>query len=218
MKKALLIVLLSALGAAALGWSDPTPVRGSGNITTEVRAVGPFSAIDLSGIGSASIVRTGTPGLSISSDDNVLPLIISQVKDGTLYLSVKHGTSVRPTRLVYRVAVGDLREVGVSGAADLQAADLDGAALAVTVSGAGRVRLSGRTNDLTVDVGGAGSLDAAALNAKRAVIAANGAGHVSVKVIDTLDASAGGAGNIRYLGGPRLTTHVSGAGSVARAQ
>jgi hypothetical protein len=238
MKKVLLIVVVLALGAGGVvayrgyellrtfgcigncnnGNGGATAVRGSGRIVTEARTVGPFTSIHLGGIGSASIARTGTTGLSISADDNLIPLIMSEVKDGALYLSIKNAVSIRAGHVEYRVTVGDLREVDVSGAADLQAADLAGAALAVTVSGAGQARLSGRTDDLTAGVSGAGSLDAAALDAKRATIAASGSGSVLVNASDMLDASASGAGNVRYLGGPKLATHVSGAGSVRQAR
>ena len=228
MKKVLLIVLaLAALGAGGVvayrGYEFFTTlvanaVRGSGKITTETRTVGPFTSVRLSGVGSASIARTGTPGVSISADDNLMQFIRSEVKDGTLYLGIKSGTSVHSAHVEYRVTLGDLRAVGVSGATSLRADDLAGAAFAVTVSGAGRVRLSGRIDDLKVDASGAGSLDAAALIAKRAKVEASGAGSVVVNVSDTLDARASGAGSVRYVGEPKLTSHVSGAGSIRESR
>ena len=227
MKKVLLIVLVLVLGAGGVaayrGYEFfqtvvATAVRGSGKITTEARAVGSFTSIHLAGVGSASIERTGTTGLSISADDNLLPLITSEVKDGTLHLSIKSGASISSAHVEYRVTVGDLREIHVAGSASLRADDLVGAVLAVEVSGAGRVRLSGRTEALTVAVSGAGSLDATALNAKRATVETSGAGSVSVNVSDTLDARASGAGSVRYVGEPKLTSHVSGAGSIRQAR
>ena len=223
MKKVLLIVLALVLGVAGVtayrGYEFfkaivATAVHGSGKITTETRTVGPFTSIRLSGVGSAVIERTGTPGLSISADDNLMQLITSEVKDGTLYLGFKSDTVISSAHIEYRVTVGDLRDVHVSGAASLRADDLVGAALAVTVSGAGRVRLSGRIDDLKADASGAGSLDAAALTAKRATVEASGAGSVFVNAGDTLDATASGAGSVRYVGAPKVTSHVSGAGSI----
>ena len=226
MKKVLLIVLALVLGAGGViayrGYEFfkavvATTVRGSGQITTETRAMGSFTAIRLSGVGTATVERTGTPGLSISGDDNLLPLITSEVKDGTLHLSTKVAPASTQPKWV-RVTVGALREIHVAGSASLRADDLVGAVIAVEGSGAGRVRLSGRTEALTVAVSGAGSLDATALNAKRAIVETSGAGSVSVNVSDTLDARASGAGSVRYVGEPKLTSHVSGAGSIRQAR
>ncbi|HLH90820.1 MAG TPA: head GIN domain-containing protein [Xanthobacteraceae bacterium] len=223
MKKVVFIVLALVIGVGGLvaykGYElfksiAANAVRGSGKITTETRNVGSFTSVRISGVGSAVIERTGTPGLSISADDNLLPLITSDVKDGTLSLGFKSGTIISSASIEYRVTVGDLREVHVSGATGLRADDLAGSALAVTVSGAGRVRLSGRIDDLEVDVSGAGSLDAAALTARHVTVEASGAGNVSVNASDTLDAKASGAGTVRYVGAPKLTSHVSGAGSI----
>jgi len=229
MKKVLLIVLLLVLGAVGVvtykgyqllktGGFGTTAVRGSGNVVTEARTVGPFTSVDLSGIGNAFIVRGGTPGLSVKADDNLLPLLISEVRDGTLHLSIKDGTSIGAGHVEYRVTAGDLREIDVSGAANLQASGVAGAALTVEVSGAAQARLSGRADKLTASVSGAGELDAAALAAKRATVTASGAASVSVNVSDALDAHASGAGSVHYLGTPKLTTDISGAGSVAPAR
>jgi hypothetical protein len=176
--------------------------------------VGAFNAIDLRGIGHASIARTGTPSLSISADDNLLPLIVSEVKDGILHLSFKNGTNVSSSKIEYRITVADLGNIDLSGAATLQAAGLDGKTLTITLSGASRATISGRADSLTADVSGASGLNAAALQVKRANVEASGASQISVNVSDALDADASGASNIRYQGRPRLTSNTSGAGTV----
>jgi hypothetical protein len=192
-------------------------VKGSGVITTETRPVGTFKAIRLSNFGKLVIERTGTESLTVTADDNIVSLITSEVRDGTLYLAVK-GKSVSSRSLVYKVTVGDLREISVSGAATIEATKLDGDSLSLDISGAGSGTMSGRADVLSISISGAGSLDAGGLVAKRAKVVVSGAGDVTVNASEELDAKVSGAGTVRYIGSPRLTTNISGVGSVKKKE
>ena len=71
---------------------------------TEIRPVEPFTAITLSDIESSLIVieRTGAESLSVTAEDNLLPLFTSTIKDGTLRLSFAKGTSFHGKRPTYK--------------------------------------------------------------------------------------------------------------------
>jgi len=205
------VVLLLPL--LVLGACNEDTIKGSGNVITEVRPVGKFTAIRLSGIGKLVIERSEAESLTVTVDDNLLPLYESEVREGTLYLSVGRGKTPGRTA-TYKVAVSDLREVKVSGAASVEAARLDSETLSMSISGAGSAKLAGRAGTLVLWISGAGSLNAAELNARRATAVVSGAGGVTVNASDELDARVSGAGSVRYIGAPRLTSQVSGAGSV----
>jgi hypothetical protein len=203
-------IFLSLLVLAAC---NEDTINGSGNVTTENRPVGKFTAIRLSGIGHLVIERAEAESLSVTVDDNLVPLFTSEVRDGALYLSVVRGK--RPSRAAtYKVAVSDLREVHVSGSGSIEAAKLDSAVLSLSISGAASAKAAGRADSLTVSISGAGSLNAAGLKARRATVVVSGAGGVTVNASDELDASVSGAGGIRYVGSPKLTSRVSGVGSI----
>jgi Putative auto-transporter adhesin, head GIN domain len=205
-----LLLPLLVLGACN---EDTNTIRGSGNVTTEARPVGKFTAIRLSGVGQLVVERGEAESLTVTVDDNLAPLFLSEVRDGTLYLSVERGK--RPSRsAVYKVTVSDLRDVEVSGAGSMEATGLDGETLSISISGAGSAKASGRADNLRLSVSGAGSLNAARLQARRATAVVSGAGDVTVSASDDLDARVSGAGAIRYIGSPRLTSQVSGAGSI----
>jgi hypothetical protein len=192
---------------------DLEAVEGSGNLKTETRPVSKFTAIDLSGIGQLILERTGTESLTVTADDNLLPLFKSEVKTGTLSLFTESGK--RPSRrAVYKVSVAELKKIDVSGAASIEATRLEGDRLAIDISGAATGNLAGRVDELKISVSGAGSFDAAALQAKRAEVSVSGAGKVIVNASDELHASVSGAGTILYIGSPKLTTEVSGVGSI----
>jgi hypothetical protein len=193
-------------------------IRGSGNVTTEARPVGPFTSINLASSGKVVVERTGAVSLSLTADDNLLPLFISEVKGDTLYLSVAKGKSIQGKIPIYRVTVADFHGIRIEGSGDVTATRLDGDALTVAIAGAGDVRVAGRADDLTFSISGSGSLDAAQLQAKRAKVAIAGSGNATVNASDTLDARISGSGDVTYIGAPQVTSHVAGSGSIKRKQ
>jgi hypothetical protein len=208
-------LLLSSLLVLA-GCKDER-IEGSGKIVTESRPVGKFTAVSLSGIGRLLIERGEAESLTVTVDDNLVPLFTSEVRDGTLHLSVARGKSPA-NEAVYKVTVSDLRHVELSGAGSVEAAGLDGETLSLAVSGAGSAKVAGRADFVRLTVSGAGDIDAAALTVKRAKVEVSGAGDAIVNASDELDARISGAGGISYLGAPKVTSQVSGAGSIAAAR
>jgi Putative auto-transporter adhesin, head GIN domain len=205
------ILLLPLLALTACNNDDV--IKGSGNVTTENRAVGKFTAIRLSGIGHLVIERADSESLSVTVDDNLLPLFTTEVTDGILHLSVVKGK--RPSKApTYKVTIRDLREVAVTGSGSIEAINLDGEVLSLSISGSASAKAAGRVDSLTVSISGSGSLGAAGLMVKRATITVSGSGDATVNASDELDASVSGSGDIRYIGSPRLTSRVSGSGSI----
>ena len=190
-------------------------LNGSGSLKTEVRPVATFSAIRLSDVGArVVIVRTGTESLEVTADDNLVSLFTSEVKDGTLYLSVAKDRSLSGKRPVYKVTVSDLRQLGISGSGTVDATGLDGEGLAMSVAGSGEITAAGRVDDLTISISGSGSCNAADLSAKRAKVAVRGSGDLTVNAQDELEAIVSGSGSIWYVGSPKITSNISGSGSI----
>ena len=62
---------------------DPTEtIVGSGNVVTESRAVSEFTAVSVHGVGRITIEQTDEETLTITADDNVLPVLVSEIRDG----------------------------------------------------------------------------------------------------------------------------------------
>jgi hypothetical protein len=242
MKKVLLItllVLIAAVGAAVYGGyravrniiaaggcvgcvqvnnGGPT-ISGSGHVKTETRNIGDFSSIRL--ISSAEVFITGAAAdsVTVTADDNLLPLFTSEVKDGTLSLSYAKDKSFQSkNRPIYHVSVANLRELDVAGAGDVKASKLDSNALSVVVTGSSDVHLAGRAGDLMLLVSGSSSVDAGGLQAKSAKVTVSGASEATVNASDALDAQVSGAASVSYFGAPKLTKKISGAGSIKQKQ
>lgn len=221
-------VLPALLVLAACDWSEcgdcmtkggnGPRIEGSGTMKTEIRPVEKFTAIALSEIESSLLVieRTGEESLSVTAEDNLLPLFTSTVKDGTLRLSFAKGNSFHGKRPTYRITVNELRALNVQGGAAIEASKLDGDRLSISVEGAAGGNLAGRVDNLIIDIKGAGMISAGELKAKRARVSVQGAGQVTVNASEELDGEVAGAGIIWYLGSPKLKSEVSGLGMIKK--
>ena len=89
------VVILAELFTAACG-SDMDVIRGSGDVQAEERAVSDFDEILLEGGGSIVVDVSGTESLTIAADDNLLPLLTSDVVAGRLELRTRE--SIAPSR------------------------------------------------------------------------------------------------------------------------
>jgi len=107
--------LSSLLLLAACNWSEcgdcmttggeGTKIEGSGAMKTEVRPVEPFTSIVLTDVESSLLVieRTGEESLTVTAEENLLPMFTSEIKDGVLYLTFKKGSSFHGKRPTYKV-------------------------------------------------------------------------------------------------------------------
>ncbi len=87
------ILLVGAIAVMA-GCSLPG-IKGDGTIKTENRPISDFSALEVSGAYQIKW-SSGKPALTISTDQNLLPLITTSVTDNTLRIDSKE--SLRPTK------------------------------------------------------------------------------------------------------------------------
>jgi len=222
MRKILTLTLLALVGMALTGCATlrlglGEQVRGSRNVTTEVREVGAFTAIDISGFGEVVVAQGEAERLSVETDDNLQAIVTSEVRGDTLYLGIKPGVVVREaTRIRFAVTVTDLERLTISGAADVRVPELRAEVLTVDNSGVGAVTIAGSVEEQRVTLTGAGSYDGAELVSERATVTISGMGDVVVRVAERLDANLSGAGSIEYIGDPEVHQQVSGMGEVRR--
>jgi hypothetical protein len=193
-------------------------IEGSGVMKTETRKVEPFTSIVLTDVESSYLVieRTGEESLTVTAEENLIAMFTSEVKDGVLYLTFKTGNSFHGKRPTYKVTVKDLRRVHVQGGVAIEASKLESEKLSILIEGAAGGNLSGRVDDLMIEIKGAGWLSAGELKAKRAKVSVEGAGQVTVNASDELDAEVSSAGIVWYIGAPTLNSNVEGLGWIKR--
>ncbi len=207
----LLVALLAVTSCGSAG-----AVVGSGNVRTEERPVQGFTRVELEGLGDLTVTQGGSESLKIETDDNVLPLVTSEVRGNTLVLGLQQGTYLRTTRLNYTVTIKQLDGVTISGSGSAQLNDVASQALEVNVSGSGGVRSAGRADASKIDISGSGSYDGAALTSRTASVVVSGSGSAVVQASETLDVKVSGSGTVEYVGNPRVSQDITGSGGVRK--
>ena len=206
---ALMIILLSATACSI--------TKGSGQITTETRQVAGFTKVELSGTGELTIERTGTESLTISAEDNILPLLTSEVSGDALVLGTKPNTEIVPSKpITYSLTVKDLTGLSVSGSGSVRASDLTTDSLTTKISGSGTITTSGTVGAHDLDISGSGGYRAEQLMSKTVKARISGSGNASVLVSDTLDVTISGSGTLTYSGDPKVTQEISGSGKLIK--
>lgn len=193
-------------------------VIGSGDLATESRPVQGFTAVAVSGASHLIVEQTGVESLEITAEDNVLPLVQSEVQSGRLVLGVRPDAGVTLTReVLFRLTVRDLTEVEASGASRVEIRGVDTPDLTMRVSGACDVSAAGFAERVQLDLTGASRFEAPDLRSR--VMTANlvGASYALVRASESLEVNATGASVVEYLGDPILTANVAGGSIVRRA-
>ena len=153
------LVFLAFLQSCAL-----TVIKGSGQIKSEPRLVSGFDSIDFSGSGELVITQGDSESLTIEADDNILPHILTEVRNGVLEIRFDRddwGTYYRPTRPIrFNLNLKELRSVSLSGSGAISAEALKSDRLSLDVSGSGNVRIDHlEASDLAFDLSGSGQAD-----------------------------------------------------------
>ncbi len=207
-----LAILLVAGIAGVSGCSRPG-IKGDGVIITTNRPVSDFSALVVNGAYKVKW-SSGKPALTISTDQNLLPLIETTVSGNTL--EIDQEKTLRPTKgITITLSSASLAEVRLNGAVSLTSSKLSGQSLKLESNGASSIDIDGSVTNLEVSLSGASKLNAASLQAQTATVSLNGASFADVAVSDALDASISGAGLLTYSGNPKsVEKTINGAGRI----
>jgi hypothetical protein len=209
--KKMTIVFLTVCLALSCGcrWVG---VRGNGHMETDDRTISAFTEIDAGGAFEIEW-QNGSPALHITTDENLLSYVKSDVSGDTLRLRTHD--QIWPTHGI-KVLVSSPTRAGarIRGAVKLIAKQLSGPKFALEGSGASRVALDGNVDELLADMTGASELEAGGLHTKIAEISTTGAGDAEVAVAERLKVAITGAGKVSYSGNPTIEKHITGAGSV----
>lgn len=189
-------------------------VRGSGEVTTEEREVSGFDSIVLLGSGDVIVDVDGTESLVIEAEDNILPLLTSDVRGGRLELGASENIS--PTEgITYTIGAARLEGFEIAGSGAVVATNLGCSTLDASITGSGSIDVEGGCDAIDVTIAGSGEYEGADLVAATGSVAISGSGSALVNVTDDLDVTVSGSGDVEYLGDPNLAETISGSGSVS---
>lgn len=172
---------------------------GSGEVVTEQRPAGPFTAIEVSDALVLHVTVDGgaDPAIEVTFDDNLIDAIATRIEGDTLIVEAAENYSVAGSGRRVVVTVPQLDRIAASGAADIVA--------------------SGESARLEVEAGGASDVDLAELRTEEVQLDVSGASDVIVQASAVARGRASGASSVSVLGDPPIIDiETSGASSVER--
>jgi hypothetical protein len=209
-------------------------------VPIEVRDVSRFEQVRFRGPGALKITQTNEEFLTVQAPAYVIKHIISEVKDGVLYVGYK-SPKVTPLRVLKEVIFFDLsmkniREICMTGSGAVIVPDLDNDTVHVeingsgkvnlgqltadnfraTIQGTGHIRVQGDVETQSIVVNGSGKVMSDHLVSDFAHVILNGSGKVSMSVSDELNVVINGSGEVFYGGFPDITKAITGSGALTR--
>jgi hypothetical protein len=228
---------MKAIGAIFVGLvglcACVAEVTGDGHAKTEARATTPFHAVDAETSLDVVVTRGDTPSLVVTTDDNLVGEVVTEVVDGTLRITEREDLATRVPSVIQVTAPsldsatnggsGSMRLSGFSaatlavrnsGSGELLAS-LQAQTLAVASTGSGAVTLEGDADHLQIDLDGSGWLDATKVVAHGADVELTGSGSLSLAVSGDSRLETTGSGSIdAHLDDGSAWLSATGSGSI----
>ncbi len=208
--------------------------KGSGDIVTEERTISGVESVSVSAGMNLHIQQTGTETLKIEAQDNILPLITTEVSDGSLTIRYKSiilgGMATRGPVNIY-LTVKDLNEIRLSSGSRLESQLIETQNLAVNLSSGSRGSIEVDAKELTVRLSSGSDLRASGTTAYQDINLSSGSRYeaddlisstakvnsssgaaATINVADSLDVNISSGASARYYGSPRVTSNVTSGG------
>ena len=184
---------------------NPSQVRGSGIAKTEKRTVPAFDSLDVNYAGSIEVRSQEQESVEISGDDNIIPFIKTEVKNGTLYIQSSKGYSPRQNLKVI-IATPNVKRFVFDGVGEAKLSNVKNDRIEIDIRGVGSFRASGETKEANITLSGVGNVDAKNLRAVNATVHSDAVGNIDLYVTGKLDVKASGIGEVNYYGNPKIVT------------
>lgn len=198
-------------------------IYGEGPVETKERKIGDFTGIKVSAGIDVFLTQDDNTKVEVVADENLHEVIKTEIRGNVLHVYSDVNIRRAKSKKVY-VTCKKIEELGVSSAGDLtgqnkivtdfldislsSAGDLDieveAQRIECSISSSGDARLSGSAEELYARLSSAGNLKAYELITKKCEVRVSSAGNAKIHVTEELDASASSAGDVYYMGDPKI--------------
>jgi hypothetical protein len=233
----LLIVLYFASFASCIDMGKR--VNGNGHVTTETRSVNSTNRIRMFGSMDV-IIDNGPSAVKVEADENIIPYIITDVRDGWLEIRTENHVNLNThngikvyvsTPSLDGIVLSGSGNVNgtktfftsnkaafkVSGSGDIRC-DINAPQVDARITGSGNIILGGETKDVDVHITGGGDYEGSNLKAENASVNITGSGDVNLFADASLNVKVTGSGSVKYKGNATVNQKIIGSGSVQKMQ
>ena len=226
---------LSNIGTIQIGDVSFETVAGSGNIITESRQVSGVTRVDMTISANLEIQQGSQESLTVTADDNILPLLQTTVSGGRMTIRYQSQVSIRTIhqpKLVLTVKnldglrltssgsvnVGPLTtgdfNIDITSSCNLNIQSIQAEKITTNITSSGDVNIQGTADSLVVRISSSGNFFAPDLQVQDANVTLSSSGDVTLWVVENLSANLSSSGNVTYYGDPTVNQHTSSSGRV----
>ncbi len=207
------VALTISLSSCFININGLDNIVGNGTITTQKRTVTSFTGISNQLSGNVEIVCKQSPSLEISTDDNILQYIKTEVVGGVLTISSDR-SFLAPTRLTIKASTDMLTNAQISGSGNMTIKEIDTPSFTGRITGSGDMFVNGKATSGNYTVSGSGNIDARNCAVQQATASITGSGNITVTASQALDGTISGSGSIIYFGNPSVRSTITGSGRI----
>ncbi len=235
-KIAMLLVLAFGFLVPSCRPESKALVRGSGNMTTDTRPLASFHGVELGLPGDMEITLGNTESITIEAEENIMPLIETEVRGGILNVGLVPGANIQPTKPIkYKLtsksfdqlttdSVGSIKAPTISAenfkavinsSGNIELGGLNSKSVNVEIKSIGNVKIGeGEVTNQTVTISSSGSYLSPDLKCATATVTIDSSGDAILWVTDKIDVVINSSGSVRYYGDPKVKSEVNSSGSV----
>jgi hypothetical protein len=229
------VALFSVFSCADHTWHK-SKIHPSGKQISENRNTDSYDAIAVSGSLDVHLVAGKEGKITILGDENLIPYIVTEVKNNKLEIYFKDSFSyytnsplivsvpVEEISIVVATGSGDIAskttlntpsfEVKLSGSGDINLT-IQTKKMTASLAGSGTIFASGNVDNLVTSLAGSGDIDFEKLLAKDVKATVAGSGNIKVTCKDKFDGNVAGSGSIYYYGNPKINSkYIAGSGEI----
>lgn len=182
---------------------------------SEVRDLSEFSRIVIESSADVNVEVGGTQRVEVFADDDKISRVETEVRGGTLYISIKDGKWWRNSHVNLDIQVKSLNGIEIDGSGDISVVNVDSNDFEIEIDGSGDVDLEGKCGALTINVDGSGDINSKEMKCASASIDINGSGDVDVYASESIVLDINGSGDIKVYGDPdKVRPTISGSGDL----
>ena len=234
----LFVLLALALITLSLGACSSLPgiIFGSGKIASEERTLTSLKGVALAASGDLTIELGEEESLFIEADDNLLPYIETNIRDGVLTIGNREGKIIKPSQDIHYVltvrsleslaalSLGSITApalqsdhflVEINNTGTITIASLNAKSLEAVIVSVGDVEIDGgQVESQQITIANLGTYRAGNLQSQSAEITIERTGSVTVWVADLLDVNIKSNGDVYYYGSPDVSVEAASIGKV----
>ncbi len=218
MRISVVLLLFMGLLHTAQAQIGRSAVVGSGAVVSQTFDLPKFTGIAATASFDVYLKQDSKQAIEVKAQQNIIDVMLLEVKDGTLKLGFKPNTSVRMKEAVkVYISLAELKRLVVSGSGNVRGEGVFNKSdqLDIVVSGSGDIALDFETKELRCAISGSGDANLKGY-ANKHMIACSGSGDLVLDGnAEEQSITVNGSGNVKLFGSTEKQNFaVSGSGNL----